>query len=128
MKTKVAIKNLRVDTIIGIDDWEQCAEQSLFFNVEIRLNRCAAITTDSIDDALDYAAVASDIKTLVGISQAKLLEALLWEIVKDLFGRYPQIEKLSISVDKPQAIRAAESACVQLSLGKKEFDSIPARD
>lgn len=122
MKIKVAIKNLRVDTIIGIDDWEQYAEQSLFFNVKIKLNRCDAMNTDSIDDALDYSAVANDIEAVVGKSQAKLLEALLWEIVTDLFSRYPQIEKLSIAVDKPQAIRAADSACVELSLDRSDLE------
>lgn len=120
MKTNIYIKNLKVDTIIGICEWEQYAEQALIFNVEMGLKYCDALYTDSIDDALDYAAVASDIESVVTESSAKLLEGLLKEVAINLFARYDKIEELSISIDKPQAIPAAEAACVELSLNREE--------
>lgn len=114
VQTKVKIKNLRIETVIGICEWEQYAEQPLIFNLDMELNQCDAIQTDHIDDALDYASVANDIETLVKDSRVKLLEALLGEIVAALMERYPQIERLTLSVDKPQAIPAADAACVEV--------------
>ena len=124
MKTSIFIKNLKVETVIGICDWEQYAEQALIFNIELGLSHCEALFSDHIDDALDYAAVANDIKNVVEDSASKLLESLLWELVVHLFGRYQSIEALSIAVDKPQAIPAAEAACVELRLDRKNFESI----
>ena len=121
MKTSIEIKRLKVDTVIGICDWEQYAEQPLIFDAKIRLQDCQAHFTDHIDDALDYAAIAEDIQTLVKASQARLLESLLWEIAQALFGKYEPVQKLKLRVRKPQAIAAADSAIVSLSLDREAY-------
>ncbi len=121
MNTVVAIKNLRVETRIGICDWEQLVDQALFFDIEMSLAVCKAMETDSIADALDYAAVAADVETAVKASDAKLLESLLGELARMLFNNYAQVGELTLAVRKPQALSGADAACLQLAATRSDF-------
>src|SRR5690625_5846213 len=54
----VFIKDLDIETVIGIYDWERKIRQTVRLNVEMQSDVAKAAATDHIDDALDYKAVA----------------------------------------------------------------------
>ncbi len=54
----VYLNDLRVDTIIGIYDWERRTKQTIILDIEMGTDIQNAAKTDSIEDALNYKAVA----------------------------------------------------------------------
>ncbi|HAE90434.1 MAG TPA: bifunctional dihydroneopterin aldolase/7,8-dihydroneopterin epimerase, partial [Idiomarina sp.] len=54
---EVLIEGLEVDATIGVYDWEQDIQQKLIIDLTLAWDCQRAGQSDSIDDALDYAAV-----------------------------------------------------------------------
>ena len=58
MKDIIYIKDLRVKTIIGIFDWERKVKQEVSIDLEFPFDCKKAAATDSIEDTVDYKAIA----------------------------------------------------------------------
>ena len=110
----IFIENLRVDTIIGICEWELDAEQPLYFDVEMEADIAPAAATDSIDQALDYAAVAEYLTHWVKQDNNKLLESMIVGLADNLMGKFKNIAALTLAVRKPQAIDAADAVGIRI--------------
>jgi dihydroneopterin aldolase len=54
----VFIEDLRIDTIIGIYDWEREVKQTIALHVEMAADNAKPASSEDIDDALNYKAVA----------------------------------------------------------------------
>ena len=70
----IFIADLKVETRIGVYDWEQRLKQPLLLNLEIEPPSAAAFASDSFADALDYAAVVARVKAFAADHPHKLLE------------------------------------------------------
>jgi dihydroneopterin aldolase len=70
----IFIHDLRLETLIGIYDWEQHRPQTLRLDLELGLPSDAAFRSDDFRDALDYAAIVKRLRTLAGNHGHKLLE------------------------------------------------------
>ncbi len=116
-KAQIFLEDLKVDTCIGIDDWEQQVEQTLHFTLSMEVDIDAAMRSDAVSDTLDYSAVASELEKTVVNSAARLLEGLLGELFEVLFARFSSIETLTITVRKPKAIDAA--ACAGITVRRE---------
>ena len=60
----VFVQGLKVDTVIGIYDWEKKIRQDIVLDIEMSSDIAAAAKTDHIDQALNYTKVS------VSVSQA----------------------------------------------------------
>ena len=60
----IFIHDLRLETRIGIYDWEQHLPQTLRVDLEFGLSSDAAFRSDDFEDALDYAAVVKRVQGL----------------------------------------------------------------
>ena len=54
MKDIIYIKDLRVQTIIGIFEWERKVKQEVSIDIEFPFDCKKAAANDSIEDAIDY--------------------------------------------------------------------------
>jgi dihydroneopterin aldolase len=70
----IFIHDLRVETRIGVYDWEQHLAQPLRLDLELGLPSDAAFTTDNFEDALDYSAVVKRLQALAARHPHKLME------------------------------------------------------
>jgi D-erythro-7,8-dihydroneopterin triphosphate epimerase len=104
----VCIKNLRVSGILGVYEEERRAERDIVINVRVEYDARTAIRTDSLEDALDYKQVRDRIVNFVQRTRFKLLEKLADGIVQELIED-ARIQKVELEVDKPHALRLAES-------------------
>jgi FolB domain-containing protein len=50
----IRIKNLRLRTIIGLNDWERKKEQDILINLKIQVDDETAVTSDDLADGVDY--------------------------------------------------------------------------
>jgi len=97
---KIFLNDLKIDTIIGIYDWERQTQQTLRFDLEMDWNIRPAANSDDIADTLDYGAIAQTIVQFVEHSSYQLIETLAEELCALLLSRYP-IPKLKLTLTKP---------------------------
>jgi 7,8-dihydroneopterin aldolase/epimerase/oxygenase len=111
----IFITDLRVETRIGVYDWEAHLPQTLRLDVEIELPSERPFVTGEFEDALDYAAVVSRIKDLARNHPHKLLErftAAVADLVLTEFnapavrvrvaklGALPGVKEIGVSIER----------------------------
>ncbi|MCY3985806.1 MAG: dihydroneopterin aldolase [Candidatus Dadabacteria bacterium] len=107
----IKIENLRLRTIIGIYDWEKKNRQDLVINVTIDFDGRKAAESDSIEDTLDYKAINKKIISFVEETSFNLLERVAGGIC-GIVLEYPAARSASVKVEKPGALRFADSVSV----------------
>jgi len=112
----VFLRQLEVDTVIGVHDWEREIRQSLVLDLEMATDTRLAAETDAIREALDYQAVAERVCEFVRGSSFQLVETLAEacaQIVLQEFG----VPWLRLTVNKPDAIENAQTVGVTIERG-----------
>jgi len=106
---KIFLNDLKIDTIIGIYDWERQTLQTLTFDLEMDWDISAAAASEDISKTLDYGAIAQSIVTFVKASQYQLIETLAEDLASMLLEKYP-IPKLKLTLSKPVALHGQNIA------------------
>lgn len=101
---RIFLTALSAEAIIGIYDWEREVRQRVEIDLEMWIDLKAAAASDSIDDTLNYKAVAKRVLAFVQESRFRLVEALAGEIARILLAEFP-IERVRVTVHKPGAVR-----------------------
>jgi dihydroneopterin aldolase len=107
MEDIIYIKDLRIETIIGIFDWERKVKQEVSIDMEFPFDCKKAAATDSIEDTIDYKAITKGVIKLVEESSVQLQETLAESIatfIKDEYG----VKSIKLRVSKPGALRGAK--------------------
>lgn len=107
----IYLRDLRIETIIGIYDWERCIRQTVAIDLEIGTDIRKAAATDHIDDALNYKAVAKRIIEFVEGSSFELIETLA-EKTTEIVLREFAVPWVRLSLGKPGAIRGSRDVGV----------------
>ena len=115
---KIRITDLHLRTIIGIFDWEREQKQDIHINIEMECDITKATQTDDIKDTVDYKTITKKIIQFVEQSQFFLLEKLTAEVLRIVMEEHKVI-KATVRVDKPQALRFAQSVSVELTEQRK---------
>lgn len=113
----VYIKGLRVATVIGVYDWERDIRQTVALDLDMASDNRRAAAADSIDLALDYAAIAQAIVDFVGGSEYQLIETLAEEVAM-LVLRDFNVSWLRLRVSKPGAVAEADDVGVVIERGE----------
>ena len=109
----VTVRDLSVRAIIGIFDFERSARQEVLLNYAIETSIADAAASDAIDDALDYKTVTKRVIAFVESSSFFLVETLV-ERVAALILEEPRALAVTVSVEKPGALRHARSVGVRI--------------
>ena len=111
---KIFLHELKIDTIIGIWEWERRIRQTVVIDLEMSADIAKAAITDDVADTLNYKAVAKRLQDFVADSSFQLVETLaerVAAIVRDEFG----VAWVKVRVNKPGAIRGSKDVGVLLS-------------
>jgi dihydroneopterin aldolase len=114
----IFIKDLRVDTIIGVNEWERKTRQTVSIDLELACDCRKAAASDSIEDTLNYKLVSKRVAAFVEQSEFQLVETLAERIgglLKEEFG----CEWLRVRVNKRGALRAAVDVGVVIERGER---------
>lgn len=114
----VYIRDLRIDTIIGIFDWERRIRQTVSLDLEMATDIRKAAASDDIRDALDYKAVAKRLIGFVEGSDFLLVETLAEKVAALVLAEFP-VPWLRLRVSKPGALRGAQDVGVIIERGEK---------
>lgn len=118
MTDRILIKDLFLRTIIGVNDDERTNRQDVLINLIVETDTKSAAKSDDIADALNYRTLTKQIIELVENSRFLLVEKLAEEIAKVCLSD-SRVERVSVTVEKPQALRFARSVgvCIERSQG-----------
>jgi len=114
----IRITNLKLRTIIGIHDWEREHKQDVIINVAVEFDASKSIESDSIKDTIDYKVITKRIIKQVEASEFQLLEKLT-QLVLDIIMENPQVWEVTVRIDKPFALRFADSVSIELNKKRK---------
>jgi FolB domain-containing protein len=110
---KIRITDLRLQCIIGINDWERTQKQDVVINVILYADLKKPCRTDRLEDSVDYKEIKKEIIAMVENSSFNLIERLAEEIARICLA-HPIVNAVRIRVDKPGALRFAKSVGVEI--------------
>jgi D-erythro-7,8-dihydroneopterin triphosphate epimerase len=110
----IKIKNLRLRAIVGVRERERSRKQDIIVNLQLEFDGAGAARSDSIKDTVDYFAIKSRLLEEVEKTKFLLLEKLV-EFILDLVMADPRVTGATAEVDKPHALRFADSVSVTSS-------------
>lgn len=114
----VFLHGLRIETVIGIYDWEKEIKQPVVLDLEMSTDVARAAATDRIEDALNYKAISKRLKQFVGEGRFELVETLAErcaEIVREEFG----VRWVRLRLDKAGAVSDAVGVGVVIERGER---------
>jgi len=114
----VYIRELQVETVIGIYDWEREVRQTVSLDLEMGTDIRAAAATEDIENTLNYKTVAKRLTAFISQSEFLLVETMAEEvaqIVRDEFN----VPWLRLRLSKPGAVRGARDVGVIIERGER---------
>ena len=107
----IFLTDLRVETIVGIWDWERKIRQTVSIDLQMAADVSRAAEHDDIEHTLNYKAVAKRVQQFVADSEYQLVETLAENIAAIVLDEF-EIAWLEVRVAKPGAIRNAKDVGV----------------
>lgn len=114
----VYIRDLKVDTVIGIFDWERRIRQTVSLDIEMAADIRKAASSDHIDDALDYKAVGKRLISFIQTSDFQLVETLSEKVAELVLHEF-NVRWLKLRLSKPGALRGAKDVGIIIERGEK---------
>ncbi len=112
----IFLHDLRIETVIGLWDWERKIRQTVAIDLEMSADIRKAAATDSVDDTLNYKLVAKRLQEYVGESSFQLVETLAEKIAGIVLDEF-DVAWVRVKVNKPGAIRGARDVGVIIERG-----------
>ncbi len=114
----VYISDLRIETIIGIYDWEREIRQIVSIDLEMASDNRKAAATESIDDALNYKAVAKRLIQFAEESEFQLVETLAERVAEIILEEF-DVDWLRLKLGKPGAVTGSREVGVIIERGER---------
>jgi D-erythro-7,8-dihydroneopterin triphosphate epimerase len=110
----ITITNLRLRTFIGFNEEEKSKQQDIVINAEVHYPANKMCLNDNVDNALNYKVICKDIISLVENGRFLLLEKLTSDVL-EVCSNHPWVNFAKVTIDKPHALRFADSVSLTLS-------------
>ena len=108
------IKNLLVRGILGINPEERVNKQDILVNATLWADTRQAGLTDDVQYAVNYRTAAKAIIAHIEENEPLLVERLVADLARICMETNATISAVEISVEKPGAVRFAESVGVTI--------------
>ncbi len=109
----IKVKNLRLRTFIGFNPDEIAKQQDVVINLAGQYPAEMAAQTDDVENALNYKVITKRIIQHVEEGRFLLLEKLVADVL-DICTDHPWVKYASVTIDKPHALRFADSVSLTL--------------
>ena len=114
----IYLNGLRLETVIGIYDWERQLKQTLLVDLEMAADVARAAATDDVADTLNYKAVAKRLLAFADESSFQLVETFA-ERMAELLQEEFQIPWLRLRINKKGAVRGVRDVGVVIERGTR---------
>jgi dihydroneopterin aldolase len=107
----VYIRDLKIETVIGIYDWEREIKQTVSLDLEMAHDIRRAGETDNIEDTLNYKAVAKRLISFISESEFLLVETMAEKCAQIVLNEF-SVPWLKLRLSKPGAVRGSQDVGV----------------
>lgn len=114
---RVFIEDLRIQTVIGVFDWEREITQTISLDLQMAFDIGRAVKSDNIADTLDYKSVSKRLIQFVESSEFQLVEALAEHCAQIVLDEFP-VNWLRLKLSKPGAVRGSSAVGVIIERGE----------
>ena len=114
----IFIHELRIDTLIGIYEWERQAPQTIQLDLEVGLPGEHAAHSGRIGDTIDYSKIVGRIEQLFKEQHYSLLEQAGEAIAEVIMGEF-KAPWVRVSIAKLGALRNVKKLGVTIERGKR---------
>lgn len=114
----VYLNDLRIDTVVGIYDWERRTKQTVILDIEMGTDIRKAAESDDIQYTIDYKAVAKRLFAFVGDSRFELVEKLAESVATILLEEF-QVPWCRVRLNKKGAVRGVRDVGVVIERGER---------
>ena len=98
----IIIKNLKIFAFHGVHDHEKQNGQNFYIDAVLHAN-IGNIFEDNINNTISYSDAIKYIKKIMTEKSFDLIETAAENISKKMFEKYPLLEKLELTIKKPEA-------------------------
>lgn len=123
---QIHVRDLNLRCVVGIYPDERREKQDVGINITLWADLRLAAQTDRIEDTVDYKGVKKRIVAMVESSSFFLIERLA-QAVADICLEDDRVKRVSVTIDKPGALRFARSVAVQITRARKAVAEAPDR-
>ena len=116
---EILIKDLSVSGIIGINPDERTTQQEILVNAVLLVDTRSAAVSDDIDDAVNYRTITKQMIAHIEAGKPMLVERLVQELA-DICLTDNRVKTVTISVEKPGALRHARSVGIRITRSRVE--------
>ncbi|MGL5358823.1 MAG: dihydroneopterin aldolase [Shewanella sp.] len=110
---KVLIRQLRVDTVIGVYDWEKTIQQCLMLDLDMAWDNKAAAASDDYAYALCYETVSKRVTQLITEQPIELIETVAERVAQCVLTEF-NVTWVKVVVMKPGAVASASGVGVEI--------------
>ncbi len=114
----IYLSDLRIETVIGVFDWEREIKQQVVIDLEMGSDIRRAAKTDALEDTLDYKSVAKRVISYVEESEFQLVETLAERVTEILLNEF-NVPWVRLRLNKQGAVRGARDVGVIIERGEK---------
>lgn len=114
----IFITDIRVETIIGIYDWERTQKQTVSIDLEMATDIAAAAATEDIEKTLNYKEISKRIEEFIVGSEFQLIETMA-EKLAALIQQEFSVGWLRLTVHKPGALSNSTDVGVRIERGER---------
>ena len=111
---RIHIRDLGLRCVIGVYEDERRDRQDIILNIVLAGDFSKAGRTDDIEDAVNYKDIKKAVIKLVESSQYRLIETLAEQVAAIGLG-HPKVQQVTVTVDKPGALRFARSVAYEIT-------------
>lgn len=113
---KVLIRELKIETVIGIYEWEKQINQTLLLDLEMAWDNRLAAASDTYEYALCYETVSNRLTALITEKPIELIETVAEQVANCVMTEF-NVPWVKVKVMKPGAIAMAAAVGVEIERG-----------
>jgi len=118
---RIFIRNLQIDTVIGIYDWERKRRQRIVIDLDMSADVARAARAEDVESTLNYKTLSDELVNFIENSEFQLIETLaerITGIIRDDFG----VQWVRLTLHKPDALAGDTDVGVMIERGERPDD------
>ncbi|MGQ7846851.1 dihydroneopterin aldolase [Granulosicoccus sp. 3-233] len=118
---RIFIRNLQIDTVIGIYDWERIRRQRVVIDLEMSADVVRAANAEDVASTLNYKTLSDELVNHIENSEFQLIETLaesVTRIIREDFG----VQWVKLTLHKPDALSGNTDVGVIIERGERPDD------
>ncbi|MAZ75810.1 MAG: dihydroneopterin aldolase [Micavibrio sp.] len=116
--SKIFIKDLELNMLIGVLDEEKTSKQRVIVNIEMDVEPNTQWQKDSISDVVSYADVIERVQMIANADHINLVETLVEKIAEATLS-FPSVLSARVNVQKPDIISNTQSVGAEIFVEKR---------